>query len=199
MGVVLLVDGVTPVTLGETLTVAQLTGLTFRPTTSAANLSTLFAFTVSDPSGNTASGAATLAIASTSSSNAPSAATATVPAARPAGPRSTPGDYNSVFGKALNIAVPSEARSNSVTVQVTELPTNGTVVLADGSTPISVGQNLTLKQLSGLRFKPNPGAIPQSSLFRWNETAPGGMIISKNVALPFDASTATPNSEQPPR
>jgi hypothetical protein len=109
MGVVLLVDGVTPVMLGETLTVAQLTGLTFRPTTNAANLSSLFAFTVSDPSGNTASGAATLAIAPSSSSNTPSAAAATVPAAPPAGPRSdTPGDYNSVFGKALNIAVPSE-------------------------------------------------------------------------------------------
>jgi hypothetical protein len=130
-------------------------------------------------------GAAPLAIAPSSSGNTPSAAAATAQAAPPAGPRSTPGGYNSVFGKALNIAVPSEARSNSVTVQVTELPTNGTVVLADGSTPISVGQILTFKQLSGLRFKPNPGAIPQSSLFRWNETTPGGMITSRNVALPF--------------
>ena len=140
----------------------------------------------SDPSGNTASGAATLAIAPSSSSNTSSAAASTLPAAPVAGPKSdTSGDYNSVFGKALNIAVPSEARSNSVTVQVTELPTNGTVVLEDRSTPISVGQNLTLKQLRGLRFKPNPGAIPQSSLFRWNETTPGGMITSRNVALPF--------------
>ena len=198
-GIVSLVDGVKPVTLGETLTVAQLTGLTFRPTTHPANQSSLFAFTMSDPSSNTASAAATLAIAPSSSGNAPPAAAATVPAARPEGQRSTPGDYNSVFGKALNIAIPSEAGSNSVAVQVTELPTNGTVLLADGSTPIRVGQKLTLKQLSGLRFKPNPGAIPQSSLFRWNETAPGGMIISRTVALPFDGSTATPNSEQPPR
>ena len=197
-GVVLLADEVTPVTLGETLTVTQLTGLTFRPTTNAANLSSLFAFTVSDPSGNTASGAATLAIAPSSWSNTLSAATATVPAAPPAGPRSdTSGDYDSVFGKALNIAVPSEARSPSVTAQVTELPTNGTVVLSDGGTPIRVGQNLTLTQLSSLRFKPNPGAIPQSSLFRWNEAAPGGTITSRSVALPFDPSSATPTVTSP--
>ena len=198
-GTVLLADGTTPVSLGESLTVAQLTGLEFKPTPNSSGQSSALAFTVSDPGGNIASATATLAIAPSSSSNTPSAAAATVPAAPPAGPRSdTPGDYNSVFGKALNIAVPSEARSNSVTVQVTELPTNGTVVLADGSTPISVGQNLTLKQLSGLRFKPNPGAIPQSSLFRWNETAPGGTTTSRSVALPFDASIATPTVTSPP-
>lgn len=71
-------------------------------------------------------------------------------------------------------------------------------MLADGSTPISVGQNLTLKQLSDLRFKPNPGAIPQSSLFKWNETAPGGTTTSRSVALPFDSSTATPTVTSPP-
>jgi hypothetical protein len=77
----------------------------------------------SDPAGKTASGAATLAIAPSRSSNTPSAAAATLPAAPVAGPKSdTSGDYNSVFGKALNIAVPSEARSPSVTVQITELP-----------------------------------------------------------------------------
>jgi hypothetical protein len=188
-GVVLLVDEVTPVTLGETLTVTQLTGLTFRPTTNAANLSSLFAFTVSDPAGNTASGAATLAIARSSSSNTQSAATAAVPAA-PAGPRSdTPGDYNSVFGKALNIAVPSEAPSHSVTVQVTELPTNGRVVLSDGSTPVSVGKGLTPTQAAGLRFKPN--GVAQSSHFGFAEVIPGRPPTPKTINLPFDSKTKT--------
>ena len=72
----------------------------------------------------------------------------------------TPGDYNSVFGIALNPDVPSEAPS-SVTFQITALPTNGTVVLADGSTPVSVGQSLTPAQAAGLRVKPN--GVAQSS------------------------------------
>jgi hypothetical protein len=89
----------------------------------------------------------------------------------------TSGDYNSVFGKALNIAVPSEARSPSVTVQVTELPTNGTVVLSDGSTPIRVGQNLTLTQAAGLRFKPN--GVAQSSHFDFAEVFPGRPLLRR--------------------
>ena len=48
-----------------------------------------------------------------------------------------PGDYNSVYGEALNIAVPSEEASPE-TIQVTALPTNGTVVLSDGTTNVIV-------------------------------------------------------------
>src|SRR6516164_10518629 len=61
-GTVLLADGITPVTLGETLTVAQLTGLKFRPTLDSFGTSSTFAFTVSDPASNTASATATLVI-----------------------------------------------------------------------------------------------------------------------------------------
>src|SRR5215831_10278334 len=61
-GTVLLADGITPVTLSETLTVAQLTGLKFRPTLDSFGTSPTFAFTVSQPASNTASGTATLAI-----------------------------------------------------------------------------------------------------------------------------------------
>ena len=63
-GVVLFADDITPVTLGETLTVAQLTELRFRPVTNGASLTSTFGFTVSDPAGNNASGTATLAIGS---------------------------------------------------------------------------------------------------------------------------------------
>src|SRR5262249_42357343 len=63
-GTVLLADGITPVTLGETLTVAQLTGLKFRPTLDSFGTSSTFAFTVSDPASNTASATATLVIGS---------------------------------------------------------------------------------------------------------------------------------------
>ena len=61
-GTLLLSDGITPVTLGETLTVAQLTGLQFGPTPDSAGTSSTFAFTVSDPASNTTSAIATLAV-----------------------------------------------------------------------------------------------------------------------------------------
>src|SRR5207302_977154 len=68
-GSVYLADGVTAVTSGETLTVAQLTGLTFEPTSGVFSQSSQFTYSVSDPSGLSASGAATLAIGPPSGSN----------------------------------------------------------------------------------------------------------------------------------
>jgi hypothetical protein len=107
----------------------------------------------------------------------------------PAGPRSDkPGDYNSVFGTALNLDVPSEAPS-SVNFQITALPTNGTVVLADGSTTVSVGQSLTPAQAAGLRLKPN--GVAQSSHFDLAEVIPGRPPIPRSVNLPFDPNTNT--------
>src|SRR6185437_8789180 len=86
--------------------------------------------------------------------NPPSAATATLAAAPAA---NQPADYNSVYGEALNLWVPSEEASSAV-IQVAALPTNGTVVLSDGSTRVTVGEQLTPAQAGGLRFKPNGAA-----------------------------------------
>src|ERR1700693_6212989 len=58
-GTVVLADGITPVTLGETLTVAQLVGLKFRPTLDGFSTSSTFAFTVSDPADNPAASTST--------------------------------------------------------------------------------------------------------------------------------------------
>ena len=46
-GMVVLADGITQVTLGETLTVAQLIGLKFRPTLDSFGTTSTFAFSVS--------------------------------------------------------------------------------------------------------------------------------------------------------
>jgi hypothetical protein len=61
-GTVLLADGVTAITNGEILTIAQLTGLEFKPTAEAFGQSSTFAYTVADPNGNKALGTATLAL-----------------------------------------------------------------------------------------------------------------------------------------
>src|SRR5581483_11766592 len=62
-GSVFLADGTTAVTAGEKLSVAQLTGLMFKPTTGQSSVSSSFNYTVTDPSGLSATGSAALAIA----------------------------------------------------------------------------------------------------------------------------------------
>jgi hypothetical protein len=56
---VLLANGSTPVTVGESLTVSQLTGLLFKPTQDNTGHTSSFAYSVSDPAGKTAVGSAT--------------------------------------------------------------------------------------------------------------------------------------------
>ena len=65
-GTVYLSNGTTAVTSGESLTVAQLSGLTFKPTTGASSESSTFSYAVSDPSGLGATGIASLNIGMTS-------------------------------------------------------------------------------------------------------------------------------------
>src|SRR5262249_6071395 len=96
-----------------------------------------------------------------------------------------PGSYSSVFGMPLDIIVPSEAPSPA-TFQITALPTNAAVVLADGSTPVSVGQSLTPAQAAGLRIKPN--GVAQSSHLDFNEVIPGMPSVPRSVNLPFDSN-----------
>jgi Ca2+-binding RTX toxin-like protein len=61
-GLVTLADGVTAVTAGEVLSSAQLAGLLFTPAVGQFDTSSQLTYAVADPDGNTASGAATLAI-----------------------------------------------------------------------------------------------------------------------------------------
>lgn len=61
-GTITLADGVTPVTLGETLTAGQLTGLLFAGSAGMSGRNSSFAYTVNDPAGNTTTGSVTLAL-----------------------------------------------------------------------------------------------------------------------------------------
>ena len=61
-GKVFLSDGTTQVSAGQGLTVAQLTGLAFVPTTGASAQTSTFKYSVTDPAGASAAGTATLNI-----------------------------------------------------------------------------------------------------------------------------------------
>ncbi|MGC2412083.1 MAG: hypothetical protein WA459_05235 [Stellaceae bacterium] len=62
-GHVFLADGLTAVTAGQSLTVAQLTGLKFAPDTGVVAQSSLLSYAVNDPAGNSSLGSAVLSIA----------------------------------------------------------------------------------------------------------------------------------------
>ena len=178
-GVVLFADGITPVTLGETLTVAQLTGLRFRPVMNGASLSSTFGFIVSDPAGNTASGTATLAIGS---STTPLLTTPTF-LTEPQNGMTSP----------IGIAAPVDINyaGSALTVKVTALPSNGTVQLSNG-TAVTVGETLTVAQLTGLVFKSGTGASQSSTIssLTYSVSDPGGNVATGAVLL--DETSDTP-------
>lgn len=148
----LLADGVHPVTRGESLTVGQLTGLAFQPTLNAASLTSTFGFNVLDPSGNTASAAATLAFGS---STTPLRTTWTSLA-----------EAQNGLATPLGIATPVDINftSSDLTIQITALPADGAVLLSDGTTRVTVGEMLTVAQLTGLLFQPETGPTLTSDI-----------------------------------
>ena len=174
-GAVLLSDGTTPVTVGETLTVAQLTGLEFAPSANVSNDVSILTYSVSDPAGNSANGSAMLAVG-------PATPPVTTPTLLTVAANSG--------ATAIGIASPTDA-SFAVTAlkaSVTALPTDGTVLLSDGTTPVTVGETLTMTQLTGLEFAPTPGVSGQSSSFIYSVSDPTGATTSGSATLKVGAS-----------
>lgn len=130
---------------------AQLTGLEFVPTSGASAQSSKFTYEVSDPTGAITSGSATLGIGP---SDAPLVTTPTsLTVAENSG--TTP----------IGIVAPSDANfdSSQINARVTALPMDGAVLLANGTSPVTVGESLTVAQLTGLMFKPTQGSTGQNS------------------------------------
>ncbi len=144
---------------------------TASPTGTSTEASSADITTLSRPSATVS--AATMPFAS---------ATAAAPKADP------PADYNSVYGQALNIAVPTEEASFE-TIQITALPTNGTIVLADGTTRVVAGESLTPAQAAGLRFKAN--GVAASSRLDFSIALPRLPVRHGSVPLPFDVQKHT--------
>ena len=157
-GTVTLADGTTAISAGETLSIAQLTGLLFGPAPSAFNSSSTLVYAVEDPAGNIATGTATLSIA-------PTADSPTVSSANVAASENT--------AAALCLSAPNDPNyaPSDLTITVTGLPSNGEVTLADGST-VTSGETLSISQLTGLLFNPTPHLFDASSTFSYTVTDP---------------------------
>lgn len=72
-------------------------------------------------------------------------------------------------------------------VAITELPSNGSVSLADGMTALTTGQVIMAAQLCGLTFRATAGAIGQVSLLRYRSADPaltGDVLIVVGPDVP---------------
>src|SRR5260370_15917317 len=107
----------------------------------------------------------------------------------------TPASLTVAAGKKIGIATPVDTTLNpatgqpypeaDLTVIVTGLPTDGTVNLSDGVTPVINGEFLSALELTGLTFAANPGATAgTSSTFTYTAMDP-------TVVMPVGSTTPT--------
>jgi hypothetical protein len=67
---------------------------------------------------------------------------------------------------------------------VTALPPNGTVLLADGFTPVRLRQALPLAELAALKFRPALNSTAGSPGFGSSTTKPSGVVVDAGARLP---------------
>jgi Domain of unknown function (DUF4082)/Cadherin-like domain/Bacterial Ig domain len=184
-GKVFLSDGTTQVSAGQSLTVAQLTGLTFAPTTGASAQTSSFNYSVTDPSGASAAGTATLDIGP---SNTPLVTTPASLTVAENGGTAT-----------IGIVAPSDASfaASALSVTVTGLPTDGTVLLSNGTTPVTMGESLTVAQLTGLMFKPTQDSTGQTSTFTYSVSDPAAHSANGSVTLATGPNAIVLENEKP--
>jgi hypothetical protein len=72
---------------------------------------------------------------------------------------------------------------SDLSMAVTALPPNGTVLLADGLTPVRLRQVLTLAQLRSLKFRPALSGTAGSSGFGSPASNPNGAVVGAETGL----------------
>ena len=152
IGTVTLSDGVTPVTVGETLTVAQLTGLMFTPTTGDAAFSSQFSYTVTDTSGNSSLGTAELDIN-------PAGGTSTIRTVGFTGPGGVSKQYSTIA-----LAVAAAVNGDTIQVKAGTYTVSSDIKIGGnpgfGGTP----KNITLEGVGGMVNVVNTGVLSKGIL-----------------------------------
>src|SRR5208283_3090119 len=92
----------------------------------------------------------------------------------------------------IGIVAPTDPNyaASQLSVSVTGLPTDGSVLLSDGVTQVSTGETLTVAQLTGLEFEPTAGTFGQSSNFAYSVTDPSGFSAAGTATLAIGAGPA---------
>ena len=83
----------------------------------------------------------------------------------------------------LNIAAPTDADGDALTVTVDQTPSNGGLTLSDGVTPVVTGQELTIAQLTSLKFTPQAQSVQVTSEFLYTVTDGNGGSVQSGVHL----------------
>jgi hypothetical protein len=114
----------------------------------------------------------------TGTSNTEALTLDTTPPSTSAAALSVPGNS---APQAIGIAAPTDA--SAITITVAGLPTDGSVFLADGVTPVTQGEVLTPAQLTGLTFAPTAGLYSAGSSFAYTVTDAAGNSTTGSAAL----------------
>ena len=159
-GVLYMADGVTPVTVNQTLTRVQTNGLRFNPLTSFTGNAS-FSYASIDENGflDQTEPAATVSIP-VIAGNIPSCATPTTENIVNANLLNTLGAVN-----ILNLAGKDCNGTEVESFQITTLPAanSGVLYMADGVTAVVAGQTLTRAEADALRFDPLVGFVGNAS------------------------------------
>jgi VCBS repeat-containing protein len=176
IGQVVRADG-SPVAAGSVLAPADLPGLVYLPPADYDGVAPVggLQFTVSNGSSN-ASGSTQITL--TAVNDAPLATAA-----------SAGGDEDTLIGLALG---GTDVDGAIASVQVVTLPSNGTLLLADGVTAVLAGQALTPAQATGLLFRPDPDFHGSTGL-AFTVTDNGGLVSSPTTV----AIAVTPVNDAP--
>jgi hypothetical protein len=81
------------------------------------------------------------------------------------------------------IDIPAPRQSVGAYIEITELPANGTVRLADGITAVARGQALSFAQLNGLTFTPAADACGKISILQYRTGGPAETAVTGGVLL----------------
>ncbi len=101
-------------------------------------------------------------------------------------------------GGPRSIDIPAPGQSVQPYVEITELPSNGTVLLADGTSTVVRGQMLSFAELSGLTFAPAADACGKISILQYRTGGPAETAVTGGVlvvvgpdAPPLDMASET--------
>jgi hypothetical protein len=173
-GTMLLPDGVTPVSLGQNVTLAQFTTLTFRPAMHGDSNGLRFGFAVVGAEGEAGSRHPIK-----SASAQPPANWLVLNLPQNSKPRligiPAPADFDYPISESC--------------VRITELPSNGIVLLSDGTTVVGQGQTLTVAQLTGLMFRSAASASGQISSLSYSISGSAGETFAACVLLVVGPAT----------
>ena len=95
----------------------------------------------------------------------------------------------------IEIPAPTDPNypASQLSVTVTGLPSIGTVVMSNGTSPVAVNQTLTSAELTGLMFIPKPDVANQDATLSYKVQNPAGLSADGRVSVVIGPKRAEPS------